>query len=180
MTMEHKAFILDYNAFREEISDSLQKALLTGDLDSLIDFINMNIDSLKDSYEGQPLDYSWETMIELKDAHQYGDFALTKFYNPAHSIGLGYEWEDIQNILSSELDETSLSMILGEPFGSENNYFDPGKMGSYFQSPEQVKKNWQIIQNLVKFKFKKIDNLSILIGMFQQAVAIEQGLYITF
>ena len=183
--MEHKAFILDYNAFIEELSDSLKKALLTGDLEFIIDFINMNINSLKDPYEGQPLDYSWETMIELKDTHQYGDFALTKFYSPAQSIGLGYEWQDIQNVLSSELDGTSLYMIIGQPFGSENHYFDPGKMGSYFQSPDRVKNNLQILDDLLKLKLKKPDELLIsklrkFMAMFQQAVASEKGLYITF
>src|SRR5579859_5274373 len=48
-------------------------ALVTGDCAGLVSFINANLDSLRDPYEGEPLGTDWEGMIETQDAHQYGD-----------------------------------------------------------------------------------------------------------
>ncbi|MBD2740414.1 hypothetical protein [Coleofasciculus sp. FACHB-1120] len=134
MSMEHKAFVFDYDSFIYELSNILRNALLTNNNEKLVSFIKQNINSLKDPYEGEALNTSWETMVEPKDPHQYGDFALMKFYDPQDDIGLGamWEWENIQKIFKKECGKNSV--ILGTPFGSKDNYFDPGKMGSYFQS----------------------------------------------
>jgi hypothetical protein len=82
--------------------------------------------------------------------------------------------------LSSKLPVEPLKIILGESFGSVNNYFDPGKMGSYFQSPQQVQQNMQLIQNIVIKEPKLAERLADLLAMFQQAIDLQQGLYITF
>src|SRR5262245_50929549 len=82
MSMGHKAFVVDYEAFADQLSDILKTALVTNNDDDLVHFIEANISSLKDPYEGDPLDSSWEDLVETKDAHSYGDIALTKFYDP--------------------------------------------------------------------------------------------------
>ena len=74
--MEHKAFIFDYGQFERELLPVLHDALASGECRALISFIRRNIDSLTDPSEGEPLTDDWEGMIEMKDAHQYGDFAL--------------------------------------------------------------------------------------------------------
>lgn len=181
MSMEHKAFIFDYKAFVEQLSTILKNALLTGKNEALLNFINRNRDSLKDPYDGQALDFSWETMVEPKDAHQYGDFGLTKFYNPINNIGLGSDWQNIEKLLRNELGANlSFIVVLGQPFGTASHYFDPGKMGSYFQSIEQVKKNIYLLQNLVYQNPKLANELEELLKIFQQAVQAGKGLYITF
>lgn len=53
--------------------------------------------------------------------------------NPADDIGLGYEWEKIEKILNEYLLIDSNKIICGECIGACDRYFDPGKMGSYFQ-----------------------------------------------
>jgi hypothetical protein len=179
MAMEHRAFIFDFESFTEELSRILETALETGEVDALIDFIQVNLDSLKDPYEGEPLDSSWQTMMEYKDAHQYGDFALTKFYDPQSNIGLGYEWEAIQNLLNSQLNGGG-NMVLGRAFGPTNNYFDPGKIGSYFQTPDQVEDNLQKLNELVKQKPQMSSQLSQLMKMLNTAAKAGKGLYITF
>lgn len=179
--MDRKAFIFDYLAFIEQLSSLLEEALLTNKTEGLISFIEDNIVSLKDPYEGEPLDSSWEDLMEdLKDVHNYGDFALTKFYDPANSIGLCYDWQQIDDILSRELSVDPLDIILGHSFGPDDNHFNPGRMGSAFQSPEQVKDNIQIIQKLIEQKPDLAIDLKDLLSMLKQAEASEKGLYTTF
>jgi len=147
--MEHKAFVLDYGAFERELAPILLNALDTGAVRDLVGFINSNLERLKDPYEGDPLDADWESMIETRDPHQYGDFALTKYYDPQTDIGLGQVWESIEETLTKEVGEgQAQAIVLGRPFGPPQNYFNPGKMGSYFQSPSEVKKNLQKLESL--------------------------------
>ena len=178
MSMEHKAFIFDYQSFIKELANILDEALKTGENEALIDFIEENVAFLKDPYEGEPLDASWKEIIEIEDVNQYGDFALTKFYNPQEDIGLSYDWETLQELLQSE--GLKQDIVLGEVFGSEDNCFDPGKQGSYFQSSEQVNKNLQFINNLIKRKPEVASELGELVEMLQQASEVQKGLYITF
>jgi hypothetical protein len=153
--------------------------LLSGDAKGLIVFINNNLGDLKDPYEGQPLESDWEAMIETTDSHQYGcgDFALTKYYDPLEDIGLGLEWESVQDAISSDANLAE-SPILGSTVGPSEGPFDPGKMGSYFQSLHQVRRNHQYLLNLSK-KGGSTD-LSKSIQMLSQAENAEKGLYVTF
>src|SRR5207302_666883 len=93
MPMHHKAFVLDHAGFLRELGEVLYRALATGDCGPLVRFIEAHRGSLTDPYEGEPLEASWESMLETRDAHQYGDFALTRFYDPRADDGLAYEWE---------------------------------------------------------------------------------------
>src|ERR1051326_1231389 len=99
--MEHKAFLFDYDAFDGELRAILEGALLSGACGGLVSFINANLGDLRDPYEGEPLGADWETMIETQDAHQYGDFALTKYYDPTADMGLGGAWDNIQELIAS-------------------------------------------------------------------------------
>src|SRR5205807_7996746 len=94
-----------------------------------------------------PLGENWEAVIETNDAHQYGDFALTKYYDPTTDVGLGTSWEHIQELIAN--DPTLVeSPILGTPLGPIASPFDPGKMGAYFQSAEQVRHHYQHLVSL--------------------------------
>jgi hypothetical protein len=176
--MEHKAFVFDYNAFANELSNTLEAALMSNNTEKLVSFIAQNLDSLKDPYEGEPLDNNWQSMLEIDDPHQCGDFAITKFYEPQNDIGLGYSWENIQNLLKEEFGIPVI--ILGIPFGTINNYFDPGKMGAYFQSHTLVKDNLNSIKDLLEQKPKYFSDLEGVIKIFQKAIAKNHGLYVTF
>jgi hypothetical protein len=184
MSMEHKAFVFDYEAFIAQFSDLLENSLYSERIEDIVNFIQENLSYLKDPYEGEPLDYNWENQVqEIKDVHIYADFALTKFYNPDKNIGLVYNWQNIENTLIDELDELLVEpreIILGKPFGSTNNWFDPGRMGSYFQSPEHVKHNMQILQNLLAQKPELSVALADLLSMLQTAINSQKGLYTTF
>ncbi|MCD0460593.1 hypothetical protein [Roseiconus lacunae] len=138
--MEHKAFIFDYESFEQELRMTLEVALTTGDCDALLSFISNNKESLSDPYEGEPLDDDCKRMIEIEDAHQYGDFSLTRNYSPQKDIGLGSSWNVVQELLAS-LGEIPISPIRGLTIGPASEPFDPGKAGSYFQIAERVQES---------------------------------------
>lgn len=70
--------------------------------------------------------------------------------------------------------------ILGKPFGPTEDYFDPGKMGSYFQSPEEVSESLEkLIEHARAFPQRK-HQLAQAIELLEKAVQAGQGLYVTF
>jgi hypothetical protein len=179
MSFEHKAFVLDYQSFESQLKNILESALENKNVSQLSGYISQNQTHLKDPYEGEPLTDNWESMIESQDPHQYGDFALTMFYDPTEDIGLGYDWENIQEILSQKLTDTS--SVLGSPIGPESNYFDPGKMGAYFQSPQQVIENQRLLENSFdQGELESSAELEKMLEMLQAATLEGKGLYITF
>ena len=179
MTMEHRAFAFDFEAFVDELANPLLSALASGDIESLVKFIELNLAELKDPYEGNSLDASWREMIEFADAHQYGDFALTKFYDPANDIGLGTGWAVIEDLLNATIDHGEV-IILGKPFGPTSNYFDPGKLGSYFQSAGDVRAHLKLIEELIQRRPELAVKLDDTAKMFTKPVQRGKGLYITF
>jgi hypothetical protein len=175
--MEHKAFLFDYDSFERELRAILEDALRSGDHSGLVSFINANLGDLRDPYEGEPLGADWEAMIETQDPHQYGDFALTKYYNPTADIGLGAAWENLQELIANDPLLTE-SPILGSTIGLKDDPFDPGKMGSYLQSAQQVRQNQRYLANLAKKERAEVLNRAI--QMLQEAVDANTGLYVTF
>lgn len=175
--MEHKAFLFDYDSFDRELRAILEDGLRTGDHHVLVSFINSNLRNLCDPYEGEPLGTDWEAMIETLDSHQYGDFALTKYYKPTDDIGLGAAWENLQELISNDPLLTE-SPILGSTIGPKDAPFDPGKMGSYFQGVQQVRQNRRYLLNLAKKN--RTQDLKNAIQMLQGAENVGTGLYVTF
>jgi len=134
MSMIHKAFVFEYDAFQSDLRAKLEQSLQTGDVEPLQEFIQSNRSRITDPYEGEPLADDWESLIESKDAHKYGDFALTRYYDPREDIGLGADWDRVDDLVGSE----GTAIVLGTPFGPSDNPFDPGKMGSYLQTLPHV------------------------------------------
>ncbi len=175
--MEHKAFLFDYDSFDRELRAILEDGLRSGDHTRLVSFVDATLSDFRDPYEGEPLDDDWEAMIETQDSHQYGDFALTKYYNPTADIGLGAAWEDIQELVANG-PVIMESPILGSIIGPTDDPFDPGKMGSYFQSPQQVRNSQEYLLRLAKKEQAEVLNKAI--QMLQEAADANTGLYITF
>lgn len=176
--MEHKAFIFDYQFFLDDLSEILNHALKDNETFELIKFIEKHRQELRDPYEGEPLLEDWIDTIEFGTPEEYGDFALTRYYEPAKDMGLGYEWEEIDDCLE-RLGESFRAAVLGRLFGSKDNVFDPGKMGSYFQSPEQIKENLLLLQEGLK-RHPELAILKKAIAMLKTAAEEGKGLYVTF
>jgi hypothetical protein len=62
----------------------------------------------------------------------------------------------------------------------KGNYFDPGKMGSYFQSLNMVLDNKNKICGITRSKPIYTELLMPVIYMFDLAIMSNKGLYITF
>ena len=172
--MEHQAFVFDYERYESELSRTLYEALRGGSLEELTDFIARHWSRLRDG-EGEPLSSGWHSLVDPQDAHQYGDLALTKFYDPCANIGLGYDWEPLVQAL--ERSSASSAIVLGTPFGPPENPFDPGKMGSYFCSARNAEANHTKLRELQKALGTCGERA---IQMFHAAIATGKGLYATF
>lgn len=170
--MEHKAFVFRYSAFKAELLPLLEEALVTGDPSPLAAFIESERESFRDPYEGEPLDDDWQSLLDIADVHQYGDFALTRYYNPTEDIGLGHAWGEVERLLESRLGGSGA--ILGRPVGAEGVLFDPGKMGSYFQSNEDVQRNLAEVEQV------REPMLNSVVALLRRAVEEGTGIYVTF
>lgn len=179
MSLDHKAFIFDSDYFVDELANILENAILTNHDYELIIFIENNLPYLKHPDEGDNLNSAWKEEIEIGDISEYGDFAITKYYNPKENIGMGGGWMQFDDLLSQQLN-IDTSCFLGTRFGCSENYFDPGKQGSYFQSLEQVKQNLKLLTFLPKIELDNQPNIYNFVKMFENALDVQQGLYITF
>lgn len=180
MSIKHKAFIFDSYNFNNELRPLIESSLLTSNVEKIREFILANKSFITDPYEGEPLDETWEDMIEDHDVHQYGDFALTKYYSPIDDKGLGAEWEKIQKIFSED-SKLDFSPVLGFPVGAESELFDPGKMGSYFQSQSEAQDSLvrlRDIENEVSDDW--VDSFEEFKGLLELAAKEKKGIYVTF
>lgn len=180
MSFEHKAFIFDIDSFSHELKPLLEAALRSEAIEPIRKFIVHNKQLLVDPYEGESLDENWESMIECADVHQYGDFALTKYYSPLNDRGVGFEWGRLQEQISRN-GRLDFLPFLGTPVGVDGCFFDPGKMGSYFQGENNLVKSLcelrafeselrgELFGNLVRYRC-----------LLEQAVSERKGVYITF
>jgi hypothetical protein len=176
MAMEHKAFVFDFRSFEKELRPILERALASNDSGELLRFIEDNRASLKDPYEGEPLDEDWRARAEAPDVQHWGDYALTKYYEPSDDLGLGPDWEVLQSELLAKLgrDQT----VLGRTVGPPASLFDPGRMGAYFQTEEDVTAN---LSELQRFHSNGAgDEANRLVEILRAAAARGRGLYITF
>jgi hypothetical protein len=179
MPMCHKAYAFDWRAFeRDELPGLLTHALETDDTAELLAYVERNRASLKDPYEGDPLSEDWRDMMDNRDIHECGDFALTRFYAPAADRGLGYCWNEIDDALP----EKDREVLLGSSFGPPHNRFDPGRYGSYFQVPAQVAVSLTYVRDLELASLDENDRelRRRFASLLKECVANGLGLYVTF
>jgi hypothetical protein len=179
MPMQHKAYAFDWRSFeQDELHGLLMQALETGDPSGLAAYIERNREWLTDPYEGDPLPESWQETLENRDVHEYGDYALTRFYDPADDRGLMYCWNDIDDALPEE----DRDLLLGLAFGPRHNRFDPGRYGSYFQTPEQVADTLAVVRGLGLSWLEEYDTEIVkrFEQLLEECIANGLGLYVTF
>jgi hypothetical protein len=179
MPMFHKAYAFDWRAFEgDELPGLLSRSLETGDPSGLVAYIEANRRALKDPYEGDPLGDAWQGLLENRDVHEYCDFALTRFYDPATDRGLGYCWNEID----ASLPEDRRQALLGSTLGPEHNRFDPGRYGSYFQTPQQVAESLMLFGMFDLPRLGQHDEVFVeqFEGLLEECIASGLGLYVTF
>jgi hypothetical protein len=191
MSMEHKAYAFDYKAFRRRLAPLLYAALQTRDCARLVAFIDRHRAELTDLETMEVgLGPDWRERWEEKDPHRLGDLALTRYYDPGAPSGLSYDWQEVIDAAAKEAGNARAELlVLGTPFGPPRTYFDPGKMGSYFQTPGQVCRNHGLLLRLLDRRpelrdlapYYTAEGQPLSIGlMFEEAVDADKGLYVTF
>jgi hypothetical protein len=174
MSMDHKAYQLDYEPFAAELAPILGRALESGSTDELRAFVEANLAELKDPDEGEPLGPDWHSR-DL-DLQELGDLALTKYYDPSHDDGLSSEWDDLdEQLKASGVDATRV--VLGRTLQSNGRIFDPGKQGAYFQSPADVRAALSLLDDANGVDDDLLEQWR---QTLQAAAANGKGLYVTF
>lgn len=126
---------------------------------------------LTDPYEGERLDADWEQGLENQGVQEYADYALTLFYDPSADIGLDDAWLEIEG----RIDRDARAALLGDAVASSGCAFDPGRMGSYFQTPAQVLRSVARLQVLDRAVLKRFAK-----DLETNCAANSLGVYITF
>jgi hypothetical protein len=170
MSMSHKAFVFDWEAFHSELAPLLAASLEDGDLDRLLQFGDRHRHFLRDPYEGERLGENWASTLGVGDTQEVAEFVLTRYYDPTEDGGLGEAWQEID----AHLDAEQRLALLGQPFGSEESPFDPGKMGSYFQDCDTARKSLELLRRM------DIPEFSRFLSLLEQALSSSKGLYVTF
>jgi hypothetical protein len=179
MAMDHKAFVFDADAYQAELRPVLDQSLRSGDSSPLRDFIQRHFDSLRDPYAGEPLEAEWERLLEVEDPQEYGDFALTKYYDPSDDIGLGRAWAEVQELLVRESEAGTL-LTLGRTIGPPEAPFDPGRMGSYVMTNADAKDRLNSLKRLAQSKPVLARRLEPILRMYEAVARSGKGAYHTF
>jgi hypothetical protein len=171
VSFDHKAFSFDWSSFQNELAPILTRALSAEEAAAVAAFVDSHLDSCSSPYDGEPLDTRWQETLENGDIQEVADFALTKYYDPSADHGLNGSWADVE----SSMAPLARAALLGSPFvAAAGALFDPGRMGSYFQSPEQVCASLETLRKLAS------PELSAFVEFLAVVVADSQGLYVTF
>jgi hypothetical protein len=179
VSMMHKAYAFDWSAFaRDELHDILLDALSSGDERGLIRYIDANRGYIKDRYRGGPLSDDWQDGLGNYDVHEFGDFALTRFYDPVEEYGVAHDYLD----LAEHLPEADLIALLGMPFGPPGAYFDPGRQGSYFQTTREVVRSLARVQRieLSNMDEDQRESWPQFKKLLEECAKAGSGLYVTF
>lgn len=170
MSMSHKAFAFDWERFNVEFASMLQTAIDSRDPSEICGFIDQMRPTLTDPYQGNPLPADWRSTLEVGDVQEFGDFAITRYYDVKQDGGVGTDWPTLSNTLT---DNQAVAM-LGVPFGRGDRLFDPGRQGSYFQSPETVRHSKAAISVL------KLDAIQPFQHLLAHCCVHNFGMYVTF
>jgi hypothetical protein len=168
--MCHKAYILDSVAFSAELRPLLEDSLAANDATALMAFVDAQREHLTLPWEATPLPANWRDDLEQGDVQEVGDIALTKYYDADDDCGIQEHWRDVHEGLAPEVG----AALLGEPLEANGGVFDPGRMGSYFQTPEGVRRSARLLQGA------RQPELGPFHALLSRAEANGKGLYVTF
>jgi hypothetical protein len=180
MAVEHRAFLFDWDTFNADLRVILEPALFSGDVEELVAFVRLHLVDLRDPYKGDPIDGTWQSQLRFHDAQEIGDWALTNYYDPRRDVGLGIESDRLVGLYDAFGINPSFHMvpILGAILGPDDNPFDPGRLGSYFQTPEHVVGNHLYLTS--RAHDLDVPELELGLRMLKQAMDANRGLYVTF
>ncbi|WP_425619062.1 hypothetical protein NA78x_002793 [Anatilimnocola sp. NA78] len=172
MSMSHKAYAFDWREFEsDELHHLLIAALESGDPTTITKYIEAHHEQIKDPFAGQPIEQRWQATFGNRDVHEYGDFALTRFYDPADDQGIADSWLAVDAALAPH----DRSALLGSTLGRPGHEFDPGRQGSYFQTPERVVESLRRIERITRAR-----ELESYMQLLSRCAGNGLGVYVTF
>jgi len=172
MSMDHRAFVFDYEAFVRELRPQLFQ-LVEGEPAALDEFIDSHWPLLKHPQTRVPLHQQWRDV--LTNPGIKGEAALTRYYDPDGDIGLHDDWMRTLKLLDHLLPSGG-SVTLGEPIEHHGRAFDPRLQGTFFQSPALVRSNLARLDNITTGS----DDEGIAAWREALVSASDRGLYVTF
>ena len=178
MAMEHKVFLFDSRRFNSELRPIIERSLETETTDDLLIFIAINRSILTDPYEGEALSEEHDIGLSSASVDECADYCLTKYYNVKEDLGLGPNWSACQDRVE-KIAPGSGGILLGQVIKVGERVFDPGKMGSYFVSADDIAPRLQIIRNMRQDAHGD-ELLTLLEQAHELAASKGLGLYVTF
>jgi hypothetical protein len=178
MSTQHKAFVFDHDGFSRDLASILYRALESGDLEPMVQFIEQNRMRLRDPHALTPLDEHWRDKVDLREVQQLGDVALTAYYDPREEIGLLEGWEEVLDDVGREVDGDAVRLLFGEPFGPPQRRFNPGKLGSFFRPWDTVHQHRERLARVMAGDHWS-DTIADLDGVLREADEARRGLYVT-
>jgi hypothetical protein len=149
VSIDHKAYLFHYWAFRVELAPILYQALERDAVEDLRAFINRYRQHLTDQGTEEPLGEDWESRlaeaIEKPNVQHYADLALTKYYDLTEPMGLSYGFDALGAYLRTVTEQAD-RLICGCLFGPKGRRLDPGYMGTGILSPEQVEQVFEMLE----------------------------------
>ena len=174
-----KVFLFDLGRFDAELRPILDAALRSNDPAPLERFITEHLTELTDPYAGEPLGTTWEDLLETRDVQEYGDFALTLYYDPSADVGLDERWPALEALLVREA-PPGTDLTMGDTAGPPNRPFDPGGMGAYFMTNDAAQARLEMLRELSAARADLRDDLAPLAEMFATIAGSGRGAYVTF
>ncbi len=144
----------------------MSEALSAEDRESFVRFVDANLTHCLSPYDGSALSPSWKDLLEVGDAQELADFALTKYYDPADDHGLGETWVEEE----AALPENMRPALLGHPIA----HFDPSRQGSYVVAADHAPNSAELLR---KAKSALVRDYA---GFLENVARRGFGVYVTF
>jgi hypothetical protein len=148
----------------------LLRALATAEPAELSRFVDSNLDRCANPHEGAGLDANWRAGLGAADVQEVADFALTAFYDPSADCGIAEDWLSLSETLTPE----AQAALLGSSLRVHEVSFDPGRMGSYFQTAAEAERSLAVLSSATS------EHLQAYVSLLREAVRSGRGLYVTF
>jgi hypothetical protein len=172
MSMNHKAYVFEDEAFDKELSVPLANALRKNDPKILLPFIDSHREQLKWK-RTDPMPKDLHAWCMEEGVQQAGDLALTAFYDPEAEIGLGPAWHQMHELLDS-IDVDAVGTLCGEPFVARV-VFNPGGLGAYFQTADEVWGNRDGLKSILRRNRKWVPIFAPASAMLETALQTGNG-----
>lgn len=196
MGMDHKAYLFDMEKYHMDIEGILDECCRSKSTLRAEAYISEHWMELSSPYNGEKLDRDWKKELSDNSFQEYCDILLTACYDYGRDIGLGYNWDGINEILKQMdfMDHTE-ECVLGNEIIFYDITIDPGAMGLGIVEIEDVAFIYEkLLRNRSRLEDMEVpedllyqieeeeiqDAYDDLVGIYREAVKEKKGILFTF